>query len=176
MTDFTPPLPWPREELVASRVSEWQSRFPELRAKASLRGTKAVYKRAGVILHRGGVSSGTLGRSFAFGTVHCVLVDRELRGKALTLVLLHELGHVVLHNGDRDLSQALSIERDHESEQVGVGVYRGPLHERIEREAELFVDLVLGDSSQAYRSALTTQLRQPCKEVENTPFPHKRRV
>jgi Zn-dependent protease with chaperone function len=151
----------PRYRRVAAAVAAQRVRHPEqLSTHVTSADVLQVLAREGIACFAQPAVGGIFGRAFAFLGTAVVAYDAGLSEEATTAVLLHELGHVLLHVHD----PADRAQRRLEGEAAGFDQARAswiparedytPTMRRDELEADQFAILVMGRAR--YAAALAT--------------------
>jgi Zn-dependent peptidase ImmA (M78 family) len=125
----------PRIALVRQAVAALRLRHPELNVRPTTGDVLRVLEREQITLFRRPV--GGLGLAFAFLGERCIVVDPTLRGELELRVLVHELGHCVLHVLDGEIHR-----RRCQDQRRTRPAYT--TRDRCEAEAEYFTKLLLG--------------------------------
>jgi Zn-dependent peptidase ImmA (M78 family) len=126
-----------RAGLVRRTVAAARAKHPELRSTPSLADVESVLEREDILVVTGKLSPGYYGSSMCFLRRPGMLIAESLDDEARRWVLLHEWAHLLIHHPDRALMERRAAEIR------AVGENSSPLCQRVEREANLFADLVL---------------------------------
>ena len=143
---FDDALRRPRVNLILAKIAQKRTEHPELAAEQiTLEQLQLVATRERIHVADADLPRGIGGLAVRYTGACAITLSERMPATVRRLVLAHELAHAWLHLTDPLLRAWYAAER---------GCARSPIHERSEREADLFACALLRRPALLYRATL----------------------